>query len=158
MIVEIWAIIATTVSLCLAIWHCANPYPLIQFPDWGHRLYAVPSEHHAVMLELLRQSGLEPFGTFTAGVRQTLFRDGFTVIASGQGLQKAAMSLPCSDPLMQAQRAQAVLSRNGIETEIWTPPEKDIEGKLVVVKLPTSFGWDIAYRLPGKDMPSPKWE
>ena len=39
---------------------------------------------------LFRQAGLAPFGTFTAGVRQTLLRDGFAVIALGEGLQKAA--------------------------------------------------------------------
>jgi hypothetical protein len=158
MVAKVWALAATILTVAMAFLHFANPYPFIQIPDRGHRLYAVPADRHALMVEVFRQAGLGSFGTFTtAGARQTLLEDGFTVIASGKTLQMAAVSLPCKDPLSAARSAQALLNENGIETQIWTPPEKELEGRLVVLKLP-SFGWDIAYRLQGKDMPWPKWE
>jgi hypothetical protein len=156
---EIWAVISTAVAAGLCIFHFANPYPLLQIPDWGHRLFAVPGkQEEELILHLFRQAGLAPFGTFTAGVRQTLLRDGLTVIALGEGLQKAAVSPPCNDPVAEAQRGRALLAAGGVETEIWTPPETELAGSLVVLKLPAAFGWDVAYRLPGRDMPRPKWE
>ena len=156
MFLQIYAICVSVAVVALAILHFWNPYPLIQIPDRGHRLFAVPKDLHMDIVQLLKIAGCKPFGTFTAGVRQTLFRDGFTVIASGEAIQSAAISLPVNDPQHQALFAAEFLRRRGVAAVLWQPPEENLRGRLFVLKLP--FGWDLAYRLAGSNMPLPKWE
>ena len=154
--VLIWAIVATAVATALGVLHFANPYPLIQIPDRGHRLYATPDEHtNNTMAHVFVMAGLRPYGTFTAGPHQMLMRDGFTVLAYGGGIKGAGISFPVDDPMAAAKAAQAFLAENEVKSSIATP-SKELGDKLVVLQLP--FGWDIAYRLPGKDMPPPVWE
>jgi len=148
--------IATVATIVLWILHFANPYPLIQIPDRGHRLFAVPDEPtHDLVLQVFCMAGAKPYGSFMAGVRQTLLSDGYTVLAFGEGIKDAALSFPVADPPNAAKEAQAFLATNGIETSI-IRPSPELGDKLVVLQLP--FGWDIAYRLPGKDMPRLVWE
>jgi hypothetical protein len=153
-----WSILSNIALAMLALYVFANPFPLVQLNEHGHRIFAVPAAMHGTAVSLLERSGLKPYGTFTAGVRQTLFVDGFTVIASGAGLQKAAISVATNDPLGLSRRVQAFAASQGIPTSLWHPPEQALQGKLVVLKLPAEFGWDIAYRLPGMRMPPPEWE
>lgn len=152
----VWATFATIGFGVMLLWNFAHPYPLIQIPEFGHRLFGVPKEYHDAMVRQLQRDGLEPFGTFTAGVRQTLFRDGMTVIASGNGMQTSAISLPTENPAQSAQAARSYLLSQGIETILWEPNDPEFKGKICVVILPWGFG--IAYRLPGRKMPLPKWE
>jgi hypothetical protein len=70
------------------------------------------------MVELLRRAGLRPFGTFHAVVGQTLFPDGFTVIASGPGLQKAGISIPSDDPGRAGDDAKMFSGEHGIIASI----------------------------------------
>lgn len=153
----IWAVLATIAALALLILHFANPYPLIQIPDRGHRIYALPDPHAtAVMTEILAMTGLQPFGIFVAGgIYQTMMRDGNTVLAYGDGLRNA-ISLPVSNPTVAAMEARDELARKGVMGTIFIPPGKHM-GTIVVLKLPQEFGWDIAYRLPGHRMPKPRW-
>ncbi|KKW19949.1 MAG: hypothetical protein UY63_C0004G0034 [Parcubacteria group bacterium GW2011_GWA2_51_10] len=158
MIAKLWAAIATVIAAALTVLHFDNPYPLVQVPDRGHRLYAVPAAQHALVVDILKRSGLRPFGTFTAGIRQTLFEDGMTVIASGAGVEKAAISLPVENPQKKAEEMKkVVLAEFGIETQLWTPPDPELKDKLVVLKS-ANLPLDFAYRLPGNKMPWPKWE
>ena len=152
-----WASFATLVALVLGILHFCNPYPLVQIPDRGHRLYAVPQAWHETIVELLQRSGMSPYGTFNFGVRQTLFTDGFTVIASGEHLQGAAISIPVDDPEGMAKDMCAWLQEKGIQASVFHL-DKALEGKLVVLRLPQEFGWEIAYRLTGRKMPHLEWE
>jgi len=155
-LVVIWAALATLVATVLGVLHFANPYPLIQIPDRGHRLYAVPDKRtHDAVLEVFKMAGASPYGTFLAGPHQTLMQDGFTVLAWSKGLEKPAISFPVKNPTAAAKAAQAFLAENGMASSILMP-SKELVNKLVVLQLP--FGWDIAYRLPGKDMPPPVWE
>ena len=158
MITTIWAVVATVAFVALAVLHFRNPYPLIQIPDHGHRLFVAPAGQHETAVELLRRSGMEPYGTFNAGVCQTLFRDGFTVIASGADMQKAAISIPVNNPEATAQSMRHWLAGRNIAATVFHPPvDKELKGKLAVLQIP-SFGWEVAYRLTGRKMPSPKWE
>lgn len=156
MLMMVWAVCATIGMVVFGTLLFANPYPLFQIPDWGHRLYGVPAEQHAVFVELFRRAGIPPFGTFTAVVRQTLLRDGFTVIASGEHMRKAAISIPTSDPRKAAEDAKAFLAQNGISAGVFDPPETGLKDKLVLLRLPDDLGWDIAFRR--SIMPTPKWE
>jgi len=149
-----WAWMATLAAGALALIHFAHPWPLYQIPDRGHRIIAVPERHRVAVVEALRVAGLAPYGTFTAGVKQTLMWDGLTVVASGQGLGSCAISLPVGDPTTAAKHAQQIFLRHDIKSTAFEPP--GLEGKLTVVKLP--FGLDIAYRVHGSKMPSPEWQ
>lgn len=158
MLKTIWAVIATAATIALGILHFANPYPLIQVPDRGHRLYFVPASERATAVKLLAHfSDLKPFGTFTAGVRQTLFSDGVTVVATAMDTSRAGISTVTAKPSEQAEKARIFLRSRGVDAIIWNPPERELEGKLVVLKIP-SFGWDLAFRIPGQQMPWPRWE
>ncbi|MBU6388333.1 hypothetical protein KGQ72_00405 [Patescibacteria group bacterium] len=155
-LVLIWAIATTAIAAALGILHFANPYPLIQIPDKGHRLYATPDERtNDLMVHVFSMAGIKPYGTFTAGPHQTLMRDGVTVLAYGEGIKGAGISFPVDDPMAAATSARKFLAQNGVQSSIMMP-SKELGDKLVVLQLP--FGWDIAYRLPGKDMPPPVWE
>lgn len=157
MLVKAWAVLATAVAAALGVLHFANPYPLVQIPDNGHRLYFVPAQHRDAAIALLKLSGMDPFGTYTAGVRQTLFDDGVTVIATATDAQRAGISRVTHEPRGMAQIAKNMLHDAGIESTIRIPPEPELRDKLVVLKIP-AFGWDIAYRVPGHKMPWPVWE
>lgn len=147
MLAKIWAIIATAVAAALAILHFANPYPLMQIPEKGHRHLQTTSEYHDAVVEILRLSGARPWRTFRLyGVRQTLFDDGITVVSSGDGVRPGgAASFTAKDTLRAALRAKTFLLGRGIESEIWAPGET-----LAVVRL--SVGGEIAYTLPGREM------
>lgn len=154
-LIALWAVVATIVATALGVLHFANPYPLVQVPDRGHRLYAVPDQKtHDLMLSVFKMVGAEPYGTFNAGVHQTLMQDGFTVLAYGESVS-AAISFPTKNPLAAARTAQQFLAGNGVSASVMIP-SPELGDKLVVLRLP--FGWDIAYRLEGKDMPQPVWE
>ncbi len=156
-LVQVWASVATIIALGLGILHFANPYPLIQIPDRGHRVFLASSkEAHRAVLEVLEvTAGVGSYGTFFAGVHQTLMRDGFTVIAWGTA-ERSAISYPVENPLSAATRAAKIFKQLGIEVTI-TQPSPEQGEKLILVALPT-VGFDIVYRLQGKDMPRPKWE
>jgi len=154
MLVNLWASLTTFLSVALAVLHFAHPWPLYQIPDRGHRILPVPEQHRVAVVGALVVGGLKPYGTFTAGLKQTLMWDGFTVVASGKGVQSCAISLPVDNPAAAAKRAQGVLLRHGIKTTAFEPP--DLKGKLTVVQLP--FGLDIAYRLPGSRMGGVEWQ
>lgn len=152
----VWAVMATVVATALGVLHFGNPYPLIQIPDRGHRLYSVPDERtHNLLLEVFRMAGAQPYGTFTAGVHHTLMMDGFTVLAYGEGIQGAAISFPVAHPRAAAEAAHEFLSERGITASIFVP-SMELGDKLVVLRLP--FGWDVTYRLQGRNMPQPAWE
>jgi hypothetical protein len=145
-------------AAALTILHFANPCPLIQIPDRGHRLFVVPADKHDIIARGLNNAGLRRYRTFNAGgIRQTLMADGYTVIASGPTITGGAVSLVSKDPSESAAGLQLYLRAYGIETDIRRPP--DLDGKLVVVALPLGFGLsEVAFRLPGAKMPSPNWE
>ena len=154
-IYKAWGSVATILAGALALVHFAHPLPLYQIPDRGHRILAVPEEKYRVpVIEALMVGGLNPYGTFTAGLKQTLMWDGFTVVAAGQGLGSCAVSLPVDDPSEAAKRAQRALLKHGVRSTTFDPPE--LKGKLSVVKLP--FGLDIAYRVHGSQMPPITWQ
>lgn len=156
MLKTMWAVTATAIAAALGILHFANPYPLVQVPDRGHRLYFVPENQRETVLAVLALAGVSPFGTFNAGVKQTLMRDGFTVLASGPVSAKAALSLPVDDPRATAEQAHVILETNGVRSAV-EQPDPQLAGKLVVVHM-LDIGWDLAFRLPGYEMPAPKWE
>lgn len=151
-----WALAATCATIALSVFHFANPYPLVQIPDRGHRLFAAPDQKtHDLMVEVISRAGLKPYRTFKAGVHQTLLRDGFTVIAYGENFEKNAISLPVENPLLEARSGQSFLAQKGM-TAIISIPSKELGEKLVLLQ--TSLAWDIVYRLPGRKMPMPQWE
>lgn len=146
---------ATLVAIGLWVLHFRNPYPLIQIPDRGHRLFALPDKRtHDLLLEVLWMAGAPAYGTFFAGVNQTLMMDGFTVLAYGEGIHQPAISIPVENPWKSAAAAQDFLSDQGVHTSLMYPSE-ELGDKLVLLRLP--FGWDIVFRLNGKDMPPPQW-
>lgn len=153
---RIYMALITVAFLAVSVLHFANPNPLIQIPDRGHRIFTVPEQYRSVTLSVLGHFYERPWGTFTAGTKQTLLSDGFTVIASGKDMQSAALSIPVDNPEVAAAQVRAMYRAAGVRTTVWEPPEAELQGKLVVVQLP--FGWDIALRLPGQNMPYPKWE
>lgn len=153
----VWAVVATIIAFALFVLHFANPYPLVQIPDRGHRLYAVPDRNtHDAMVCVFEDAGMKPYGRFNAGAHQTLMRDGFTVIAYGESISKPAISFPVKNPTVSAKLAQRILTQWGI-TSSTMMPSPELGGRLVVLQLP-HLGWDIAYRLHGKDMPAVEWE
>lgn len=154
---KIWAVIATVVAVFLFVLHFVNPLPLFQFPDLGHRIIAVPEEYRVAVVQALQLGDLRPYGTFTAGIKQTLMGDGRTVVASGGGMRPGGViSLPVFDPETKALAAQELLESYGIHTTIRTPEDSQLIGKIAVVRLP--FGVDIVYRVSAHKMPYPKWQ
>jgi len=145
--------VLAVVAFAIGIVHFDHPYPLMQIPDHGHALFKAPTEQHNNVVRIFEMSGLKPWGTFTfSGVRQTLFEDGITVVASGPNMRPGgAHSFRVKDPLLMAKAARAYMDLQGVRAELWNPQKE-----LAVVM--TSFGGDIAYTLPGQKMPWPIWE
>jgi len=153
----LWAVFITVYAAGLTVLHFSNPYPLVQIPDKGHRLFSFPNQEvHDLFVGVLNESGLRPYGTFQAGgINQTLLEDGITVLAYGGTIKKPAISVPVSDPVGMATTMSLSLSLRGMGSEIFIPgPE--IQNKLVVLELSWS-PVDIVYRLQGRDMGNPHW-
>ena len=158
LVLALYAAITTLALVALGVFHFNNPFPLIQIPDYGHRIFRVLNqERHDLLVKILASAGLYPYGTFKTGeVRQTLLKDGVTVIMQSGPDLKDAISLPVKDPFAQAKMTFAALSSAGCASEIICPDPK-LGSKLVVVKTPVGMP-DFAYRLPGHKMPRIKWE
>ena len=76
MIAKTWATVATIVAAVLFMLHFDNPFPLFQVPDKGHQILGVPEQYRVTVVRALGIGGLQPYGTFLAGIKQTLMDDG----------------------------------------------------------------------------------
>jgi len=128
----------------------------------------VPPSQKQIVIDVLADLGLKAYGTFVVDrLEQTVLSDGVTVIASSEGTPSvvknqcasyaAALSIATDTPVRHGMRALDTLQSRGIDVRMHSNPELEhqFKGKIEIIDLP--FCWQLVLRLPGYQMPSPRW-